>query len=73
MEHAMWQSVSNELWSAYKMERLGLISKAIPIKKNAEGEWVRDPRVISEKYIENGEIVYGETKKGDELSRQLLS
>jgi len=66
MEQAMWQAVSNEMWSAYKMERLGLITKAIPIKKNAKGEWVRDPRVITDKYIENGEIVYGEYKKGDE-------
>jgi 6-oxo-cyclohex-1-ene-carbonyl-CoA hydrolase len=47
------------------VERVGLISKAIPIKKNAKGEWVRDPRVITDKYTENGEIVYGEFKKGD--------
>lgn len=64
MEHAMWQSTSNEQWSAYKMERLGAITKALPIKKNANGEWVRDPRVITDKYIDNGEIVYGEFKKG---------
>ncbi len=69
MEHAMWQSVSNELWSAYKMERLGSITKAIPIKKNDKGEWVRDPRVITDKYVDNGEIVYGETRKGDELKQ----
>ncbi len=65
MEQAMWQATSNEQWSAYKMERLGLITKAIPVKKNEKGEWVRDPRVITDKYIENGEIVYGEWKKGD--------
>jgi len=65
MEQAMWQATANEQWSAYKMERLGLITKAIPIKKNEKGEWVRDPRVITDKYVENGEIVYGEWKKGD--------
>jgi 6-oxo-cyclohex-1-ene-carbonyl-CoA hydrolase len=64
-ELAMWSAVTNEAWSAYKMERLGLITKAIPIKKNEKGEWIRDPRVITEQYIENGEIVYGEMKKGD--------
>jgi 6-oxo-cyclohex-1-ene-carbonyl-CoA hydrolase len=69
MEHAMWQSIANELWSAYKMERLGLITKALPIKKNGKGEWVRDPRVITDKYVDNGEIVYGESKKGDELKQ----
>ncbi|MGQ9507992.1 MAG: 6-oxocyclohex-1-ene-1-carbonyl-CoA hydratase [Thermodesulfobacteriota bacterium] len=65
IEQAMWQATSNEQWSAYKMERLGLITKALPIKKNAKGEWVRDPRVITDKYVENGEIVYGEWKTGD--------
>ncbi len=65
MEQAMWQATANELWSAAKMERMGLITKAIPIKKNSQGEWVRDPRVITEQYVENGEIVYGEFKKGE--------
>ncbi len=65
MEHAMWQAASNEHWSAYKMERLGLITKAVPVKRDENGNWVRDPRVITDKYVENGEIVYGEWKKGD--------
>jgi len=64
MEQAMWQATANEMWSAAKMERLGLITKAIPIKKDNKGEWVRDPRVITDKYVDNGEIVYGEFKKG---------
>ena len=63
IELAMWSCVSNEQWSAYKMERLGLITKAIPSKKNDKGEWVRDPRVITDKYIDNGEIVYGEPSR----------
>jgi 6-oxo-cyclohex-1-ene-carbonyl-CoA hydrolase len=65
MEQAMWQATANEMWSAAKMERVGLITKAIPIKKNAQGEWVRDPRVITDKYVDRGEIVYGEFKTGD--------
>lgn len=68
MEQAMWQATANELWSAAKMERLGLITKAIPIKKNAKGEWVRDPRVITDKYVENGDIVYGEFKQGADFN-----
>ncbi|RLB27851.1 MAG: hypothetical protein DRG87_10575 [Deltaproteobacteria bacterium] len=60
----MWQATANEMWSAAKMERLGLVTKAIPIKKNDKGEWMRDPRVITDKYVENGEIVYGEFKAG---------
>ena len=65
MEQAMWQATANELWSAAKMERMGLITKAIPIKKNSQGEWIRDPRVVTDRYVENGEIVYGEFKKGE--------
>ena len=57
------------MWSAYKMERLGLVTKAIPIRKNDKGEWVRDPRVITDKYVENGEIVYGELRKGSEFKQ----
>ena len=64
MEQAMYQAVANEMWSAAKMERLGLITKAIPIKKNGDGAWVRDPRVITDKYVDNGEICYGEFKTG---------
>lgn len=66
MEQAMWQATANEMWSAAKMERLGLITKAIPIKKDNNGQWARDPRVITDKYVDNGDIVYGEFKKGSE-------
>jgi 6-oxo-cyclohex-1-ene-carbonyl-CoA hydrolase len=69
MEQAMWQATGNEQWSAYKMERLGLITKALPIKKNAKGEWIRDPRVVTDKYLEDGEVVYGEFKKGGEFKK----
>ena len=70
MEQAMWQSISNQAWSAAKMERIGSISKAVPIKKNGKGEWVRDPRVITDRYAdENGDIVYGEYKTGDAMKQ----
>jgi 6-oxo-cyclohex-1-ene-carbonyl-CoA hydrolase len=65
MEQAMWQATANEMWSAAKMERMGLITKAIPIKKDAQGNWVRDPRVITDKYVDDGDIVYGEFKSGE--------
>jgi 6-oxo-cyclohex-1-ene-carbonyl-CoA hydrolase len=71
MEQAMWQATANEMWSAAKMERMGLVTKAIPIKKNGKGEWVRDPRVITDKYVENGEIVYGEFKKDNDFKAAL--
>jgi 6-oxo-cyclohex-1-ene-carbonyl-CoA hydrolase len=64
MELAMWNCVSCEMWSAYKMKHLGLISKCVPVIKD-NGSWVRNPAVITDKYIDDGEIVYGEFKGGE--------
>ncbi|MGI6307902.1 MAG: 6-oxocyclohex-1-ene-1-carbonyl-CoA hydratase [Dethiobacteria bacterium] len=64
MEQAMWNCISCELWSSYKMERLGLISKAIPVLK-VDGEFVPNPLVITDKYAEGGRIVYGEFASGE--------
>ena len=65
-EDAMWNCVSCEMWSAYKMKAKNLISKAVPVLK-IDGEWVRNPQIVTDKYVEDGEIVYGEFKKGDAL------
>jgi 6-oxo-cyclohex-1-ene-carbonyl-CoA hydrolase len=67
-ELAIWNCVSNELWSAYKMHRLGFITDVVPIKK-LNGEWIRNPLVITDKYIEDGKIVYGEPKTGDDAKK----
>ena len=68
MEQAMWNCISNEQWSAYKMERLGLVTKAIPIKKDSDGNWVPNPFVITDTYAKDGQIVYGEFKSGEEAA-----
>ncbi|MEA3241681.1 MAG: 6-oxocyclohex-1-ene-1-carbonyl-CoA hydratase, partial [Pseudomonadota bacterium] len=65
MENAMWNCVSCEMWSAYKMKQLGVITKAVPVIRDGE-KWVRNPQVITDKWIEDGEIVYGEFKTGAE-------
>jgi 6-oxo-cyclohex-1-ene-carbonyl-CoA hydrolase len=64
MEDAMWNCISCESWSAYKMKRLGYITKAVPVIKDGDN-WVRNPQVITDKFVENGEIVYGEFKTGE--------
>jgi 6-oxo-cyclohex-1-ene-carbonyl-CoA hydrolase len=64
MELAMWNCVSCEMWSAYKMYRLGLISKCVPVIKD-NGQWVRNPAVITDSYVADGDLVYGEYKSGD--------
>jgi 6-oxo-cyclohex-1-ene-carbonyl-CoA hydrolase len=66
MEDAMWNCVSCEMWTAYKMKMKNLISKLAPVLK-VDGKWVRNPTVIIDKYVDDGEIVYGEYKKGEEL------
>lgn len=69
IEMAMWQCISNVQWNAYKMKRLGSVLDAVPVKKDKNGNWVRNPLVITEKYVENGEIVYGEPKTGEEAEK----
>ncbi len=68
MELAMWNCVSCEMWSSYKMKQLGLISKCVPVIKDGDG-WLRNPAVITDKYIDDGEIVYGEFKGGEEAKK----
>lgn len=65
IEDAIWNCVSCELWSAYKMKRLGLVTKVLPVIRKGE-EFIRNPAVITDRYIEDGEIAYGEFKKGEE-------
>jgi 6-oxo-cyclohex-1-ene-carbonyl-CoA hydrolase len=65
MELAMWNCVSCEMWSAYKMKRLGLISKCFPVIKQ-DDKWLRNPAITTDNYIEDGEIAYGEFKSGAE-------
>lgn len=68
IEDAMWNCISCELWSAYKMKRVGLVSKVIPVLKK-DGKFIRSPMVIIDKWTENGEIVYGEFVRGEEYKK----
>ncbi|MBI5252385.1 MAG: 6-oxocyclohex-1-ene-1-carbonyl-CoA hydratase [Desulfomonile tiedjei] len=63
MEDAMWNCVSCEMWSAYKMKAKNLISKVVPVLKQGD-KFIRNPTVITDNYVANGEIVYGELKTG---------
>ncbi len=64
MEDAIYNCVSCELWSAYKMKYKGMISKVLPVLKR-NGEWVRNPLVRTDTFVEDGEIVYGESVAAD--------
>jgi len=65
IQDAFWNSVSCEQWSAYKMYRKNYIHKVVPVLKK-DGKFIRNPLVITDKYVEDGEIVYGEFKTGKE-------
>ncbi len=64
IEKAIYNCVSCEMWSAYKMERLGLITKAVPVLKDG-ARFVRNPLIVTDRYVDDGEIVYGDPKSGD--------
>ena len=59
MEDALYNCVSCETWSAYKMKMKGLITKAVPVLKK-DSKFIRNPQVKTADYLEDGEIVYGE-------------
>ncbi len=59
LEDAMYNCISCETWSAYKMKAKGLITAAVPVLKNDE-RWIRNPLVRTDTYVADGEIVYGE-------------
>ena len=67
IEDAAWNCVSCEMWSSYKMKLKGLITKAVPTLK-VDGKFVRNPLVITDRYIDDGDIAYGEMKRGDEMA-----
>jgi 6-oxo-cyclohex-1-ene-carbonyl-CoA hydrolase len=53
------------MWSAYKMKLKGLITRVAPVLRRGD-EFVRNPTVITDRYVGDGEVVYGEPKTGDE-------
>ena len=50
------------------MKRLGLLSTVVPVLKTASG-FVRNPMVITDQYVEDGEIVYGELVAGEKAKK----
>jgi len=64
IEDALWNCVSCELWSAYKMKRVGLISKVVKVYKE-NGKYIPNLQVISDRFVNDGDIVYGEFLTGD--------
>jgi len=74
MEDSMYNCVSCETWSSYKMKAKGLITKAVPVLKK-DGKWVRNPLVRTDTYVDDGEIVYGEpvSKEAAAKAKELVA
>jgi 6-oxo-cyclohex-1-ene-carbonyl-CoA hydrolase len=56
-----------EMWSADEAYRLGLVNEVVPVLKQ-KGEWIRDPRVVTDQWILGGAIVYGSFRRGADLA-----
>lgn len=67
MEDATYNCVSCETWSAYKMKAKGLVTKVVPVLRR-NGQWVRNPLVRTDAWVDDGEIVYGEPVAADRLA-----
>ncbi len=65
VEAAMESCTLCEHWSAYKAHRLGLLTAVVPALK-VDGAFVRNPLVITERWLDDGALAYGEFKAGTE-------
>jgi 6-oxo-cyclohex-1-ene-carbonyl-CoA hydrolase len=62
-EQGMVSCTLCEPWSSYMAHRMGLVYQVLPVLK-VEGQFVRNPMVVTEQWIEEGRIVYGDFKTG---------
>ena len=66
VEAAMESCTLCEHWSAYRAKRLGLLTRVVPALKVGD-RFVSNPLVVTDRWIsDEGEIVYGEFKQGEE-------
>ncbi len=63
IEAAMESCTLCEHWSAHKAARLGLVTKVVPALRVGE-HLVPNPLVVLDRWIEHGQVVYGEFKTG---------
>ncbi|MDO8681395.1 MAG: 6-oxocyclohex-1-ene-1-carbonyl-CoA hydratase [Acidobacteriota bacterium] len=63
IEAAMESCTLCEQWSAYKAHRLGLVTAVVPALK-VDGRFIASPFVVTDRWLDEGRIVYGELKAG---------
>lgn len=67
-EAAMVSCTLCEQWSAYHALRFGLITETVPTLK-VDGQFVPNPLVITDKWVDRGQIVFGNFKTGAEAAQ----
>jgi 6-oxo-cyclohex-1-ene-carbonyl-CoA hydrolase len=74
VEAAMESCTICEHWSAHKAQRLGLLTRVVPALK-VDGKFVANPMAITDRWLEDGRIVFGEARSGAEreAGKALLS
>jgi 6-oxo-cyclohex-1-ene-carbonyl-CoA hydrolase len=69
IERAMYSCTVCDPWSAYEALRYGLITEVVPALK-LNGGFIPNPLVFTDRWVnEKGEIIYGTSKKGEELAK----
>ena len=73
-EAAMESCTLCEHWSAHKAQRLGLLTRVVPGLR-LDGRFVPNPLVVTDRWLEEGQVVHGEFKSGAEreAAKQLLA
>jgi 6-oxo-cyclohex-1-ene-carbonyl-CoA hydrolase len=67
IEKAMYSCTACDPWSAHEAFRNGLLTEIVPALKH-NGKFIPNPLVYTDKWVnENGDIIYGAFKKGDDL------
>jgi 6-oxo-cyclohex-1-ene-carbonyl-CoA hydrolase len=68
IENAMYSGAMCEQWSAYEALRLGLVTQVVPVLK-VDGRFVPNPQVVTDRWVDNGQIVFGKAQTGEALAR----
>ncbi|MFO0728957.1 MAG: 6-oxocyclohex-1-ene-1-carbonyl-CoA hydratase [Myxococcota bacterium] len=66
VERAMASCTLCEPWTAYEAQAIGLITDVVPVLKVGD-KYVPNPKVITDRWIDNGKMVFGKLKSGKEL------
>ncbi len=67
IEQAMVNGSLCEMWSAHTAQRLGLLTEVVPALK-VDGAFVPNPLVETDRWVDQGRVVFGEPKEGAALA-----